>query len=62
VQAVPDGARLFELALQPEGLHQPWHAWLRDAEGHTHEFDAPIELLRHLLRLNDHNPPAGGLR
>lgn len=58
----PDGICRFELALQPERLAQPWHAWLRDGEGQTREFDTPLDLLRHLLALNDATPLEGGLR
>lgn len=55
-------AQRFELTLQPERLQQPWHAWLRDAEGGVREFDTPLDLLRHLLTLNECVPPGGGLR
>jgi len=58
----PATARRFALDVQPERLLQPWHAWLRDSQGATLEFETPLDLLRHLLSLNEQAPPSGGLR
>lgn len=62
MQAEPAATQRFALEVQPQGLLRPWHAWLRDAEGRMVEFDSPLDLLRHLLSLNETQPPAGGLR
>jgi len=58
----PIATRRFALEVQPEGLLRPWHAWLRDADGRAIEFETPLDLLRHLLSLNEQPPPEGGLR
>jgi hypothetical protein len=60
----PDPAPIqrFALEVQPEDLHRPWHAWLRNGGGEALEFDSPLELLRHLLSLNAQPPPRSGLR
>jgi hypothetical protein len=53
----------FSLDVQPESLEQAWHAWLRPVPGDTAlEFDAPLDLLRYLIRLNDAPPIEDGLR
>ncbi|MCA3240912.1 MAG: hypothetical protein ING89_06405 [Rubrivivax sp.] len=62
MQAEPTATRRFALEVQPQGLLRPWHAWLHDDRGDTVEFDAPLDLLRHLLSLNEAEPPAAGLR
>lgn len=62
MHADPTSTQRFALEVQPQGLLRPWHAWLHDAKGETVEFDSPLELLRHLLSLDEAEPPAAGLR
>jgi len=52
----------FELTVQPASALQAWHARLCSADGEHFEFASPIELLRHLAQLGEHQPPPGHLR
>lgn len=59
----PAAPQHFELVVQPPQPGRPWHATLvaRPA-GEPAEFDSPLALLRHLLRLTLPDTPTGGLR
>jgi hypothetical protein len=57
-----DALLRFELTVQPESPLHAWRAQLCSEGGERVEFSSPIDLLRHLARLGQPAPPAGGLR
>jgi hypothetical protein len=52
----------FVLTVQPQTAHGDWHARLYSEDGTGLDFDAPIELLRHLAQLGSRTPPPGRLK
>jgi len=50
------------LDVQPQSAQRAWHARLHGEDGSCLDFDAPIELLRHLVQLGSVASPPGRLK